>query len=85
MNHLERELEQNDNDLKSNAFVQQEQLVQIGKLRSEQEQHQKQIKTRDDMLRHLAARYHWPDYDILDADNLLSIYLVPSDENLAKF
>ena len=75
LNNLERELEQNDKDLRSNASVQQEQLVQIGKLRSEGEQHQKRIKMRDDLLKHLATHFQWPDYDILNADSLLSNYI----------
>ena len=78
LKNLEEELLKIEQDLKGNAAVEQQQLVQIGKLRSEEEQHQKRIKMRDDMLTNLATRYQWPDHDILNADNPLSIFISPN-------
>lgn len=48
-----------DQEGKANAAAQQEQLVQLGKLQSEEEQHNNRIKQRDTLLINLAHRYKW--------------------------
>lgn len=59
LNILHRELQQVDQEGKANAAAQQEQLVQLGKLQSEEEQHNNRIKQRDTLLINLAHRYKW--------------------------
>lgn len=48
-----------DREGKANAVAQQEQLVQLGKLQSEEEQHNNRIKQRDALLGSLAHLYKW--------------------------
>ena len=49
-----------DNDLKKCAATQQEKLVCLGKLKSEEEQHNRRMHERDNLLVNLARRFQWP-------------------------
>ena len=49
-----------DKDLKICAALQQEKLVNLGRLKSEEEQHNRRIQERDNFLVGLARRFEWP-------------------------
>ena len=59
LNEILKELKNLDKDCAGNSAAQQEKLVQLGKLQSEEEQYKKRIKERDYLLCHLAQRFQW--------------------------
>jgi hypothetical protein len=61
-----------DQSGKINAAAQQEQLVQLGKLQSEEEQHNNRIKERDCLLSNLARSYQWPGHSAFPSNQPLS-------------
>jgi hypothetical protein len=65
-------LQQVDQDGKTNAVAQQEQLVKLGKLQSEEEQHNNRINERDCLLSNLARTYQWPGYSAYPSNQPLS-------------
>ena len=58
-----------------NTHAQQEKLVQLGKLQSEEEQHKNRIKERDFLLSTLAHRHQWPGHSSYPSDQPLSNYM----------
>lgn len=63
LNEILKELKSLDKDCTENSAAQQEKLVQLGKLQSEEEQYKKRIEERDDLLCHLAQRFQWAGCD----------------------
>lgn len=61
-----------DQDGKINAVAQQEKLVQLGKLQSEEEQHNNRVKERDRLLNNLARTYQWPGHSAYPSNQPLS-------------
>jgi hypothetical protein len=61
-----------DQDGKINAVAQQEKLVQLGKLQSEEEQHNNRVKERDRLLNNLARTYQWPGHSAYPSNQSLS-------------
>jgi hypothetical protein len=57
---LESDYKKLENDLKKCETSQQEKLVYLGKLKSEEEQRNRRIHERDDLLVSLARRFQWP-------------------------
>jgi len=62
LNGILEELKRLDRQCAGNSAAQQEKLVQLGKLQSEEEQYKKRIKERDYLLCDLAQRFQWAGY-----------------------
>lgn len=69
---LQREFQQVDQNCKTNTAAQQEKLVLLGKLQSEEEQYKKRVKERDLLLSQLAHRHQWPGHSPYPSDQPLS-------------
>lgn len=74
MNSLIEEHRQLDKLCAGNAVAQQEKLVHLGKLQSEEEQHRKRIRERDSLLSDLAQCFSWPNHSSC-ANEPLSTFL----------
>jgi len=68
----QREFQQQETRLKEAAATQQDHLVELGRLRSEEEQHLRRIKDRNNLLIRLAASYTWPGHNHLRTGSPLS-------------
>lgn len=73
---LQQELQSVDQESRRNASCQQERLVQLGKLQSEEEQYKNRVKERDYLLNNLAHRYQWSGHSSYPSDQPLSNKLV---------